>query len=83
MHIWSVVLPDFTPFGYIQYIICQSKDYAFDLYGFMTGLFIHYIICQSNDYVYGLVTGLFAWISPTALSWTFIKLINDNVVVFT
>ena len=28
-----------------------------------------YIICQSNDYVCGLMTGLFAWISPTALSW--------------
>ena len=27
-------------------------------------------ICQFKDNVYGLMTGLFAWISLTALSWT-------------
>ena len=32
-------------------------------------LYIHYIIGQSKNYVYGLMTGLFAWISLTALSW--------------
>ena len=36
---------------------------------------IHYInnyrICHSWDYVYGLMTGLFAWIGPAALSRTY------------
>ena len=35
-------------------------------------LYIHYWICQSKDYVYGLMTGLFALISLTALSWTYL-----------
>ena len=34
-------------------------------------LYIHYIICQIKDYVYGLMTGLFAWISLTVMSWTY------------
>ena len=35
--------------------------------------YIYYVICQSEDYmyVYGLMTGLFAWISLTALSGTY------------
>ena len=48
--------PDFTPFGGVH-------DFIHSL--------LYYIICQSNVYVYRLMTGLFAWISPTALSWTY------------
>ena len=29
------------------------------------------ILCQSKDYAYGIMTGLFAWIGLTALSWTY------------
>ena len=32
---------------------------------------IHYRICQFTDYVYGITTGLFAWISLTALFRTY------------
>ena len=56
--------PDFTPLG--EFMI------------FTHSLYIHYIICQSYDYVHGLMTGLFARISPTDLSWTYlIKHLTD------
>ena len=32
---------------------------------------MHHRNCQSTDYVDGLMTGVFAWISLTALSWTY------------
>ena len=52
--------PDFTPF--VEFL---SHDLSHSLY-------MHYIICQYEDYVYGLMTGLFAWISLTALSRTYL-----------
>ena len=45
---------NFTPFG--EFIISPIH------------YIIHYIVCQSQDYVNVLMTGLFAWISLTALS---------------
>ena len=41
------------------------------VHDFTHSLYMNYRICQSWDYVHGLMTGLFAWISLTALSWTF------------
>ena len=46
---------DFTPFG--EFMI-SPIHYLYIIY---------YWICQFYDYVYGLMTGLFAWISLTAL----------------
>ena len=34
-------------------------------------IYLYYIMCQSWDYVFELMTGLFAWISLTALSHTY------------
>ena len=41
------------------------------VHDFTHALYIHYIVCQYTDYVYGLMTGLFACISPTSLSRTY------------
>ena len=44
-------------------------------------LYIHYWICQFKDYVYRLMTGLFAWISLPALSWTyFIGFVESGII---
>ena len=40
--------------------------------------YIHYIICQFKDYIYGLMTGVFTWINLTALSWTYLIIIEEQ-----
>ena len=46
-------------------------EFLWGVHDFTHSLYIHYIICQSWYYVYELMTGLFAWISLTALSRTY------------
>ena len=41
------------------------------VHDFTHSLYMHSGICKSKDYVYGLITSLFAWISLTALFWTY------------
>ena len=50
------------------------------VHDFTHSLYIHYCICQSLDYVYGLMTGLFAWISQTALSVTYLIIVDAWIV---
>ena len=68
--------PDFTPFIYIIYFVLHIHTRYTFIGEFMISpihyiYIIYYWICNFSDYVYGWMTGLFVWISLTALSRTY------------
>ena len=67
----------------ISSALCASKNYSGEYpqaYTLWYTYIIYYRICQFWDYVCGLMTGLFAWSSRTALSRTYFTIAWETML---